>query len=210
LQDTFHLKYRNATKKQTQKGEDRNKKPGYKSSAGPELLPKISSERPAGGARPEARSGARGGGAKPGYLSKTDGGRKTAGVFPNSADMANGGDMRFSRVWVIFTFVFALAGFAQNSPKKVTQQEAVKAAISKVQPEYPPIARQLKVSGTVELEAVVDETGKVEQVKIISGNPILTAPASAALKRWKFTPFTEDGKPVKAVTSFNFNFRLEN
>ncbi len=118
--------------------------------------------------------------------------------------------MRFLRVWLIFTFVLSLIGFAQDSPKKVTQQEAVKAAVNKVQPEYPPIARQLKVSGAVELEVVVDETGKVEQVKIISGNPILTAPSAAALKHWKFTPFTDGGKPVKALVPFNFNFRLEN
>lgn len=118
--------------------------------------------------------------------------------------------MRFSRASMIFLSVVSMAGLAQDAPKRVSQQEAIKAAIAKVQPEYPPIAKQLKVTGIVELEAVVDEAGKVEQVKIVTGNPILTAPSAAALKHWKFTPFMSDGKPVKALAPVNFNFRLGN
>lgn len=119
--------------------------------------------------------------------------------------------MRFPRATlIVVTLVLSFPGFAQDAPKRVTQQEAIKAAVAKVQPDYPPIARQLKVGGVVELEALVDETGKVDTVKILAGNPILTAPSAAALKHWKFTPFTSDGKPVKALAPVSFNFHLEN
>ena len=60
----------------------------------------------------------------------------------------------------------------------------------------------------MELEAVVTESGAVEKVNIVSGNPVLTRPAADAVKRWKFTPFTSDGKPVKALVPVALNFKL--
>jgi protein TonB len=100
------------------------------------------------------------------------------------------------------------SSLAQEGVKKITRAEAVQAATSKVQPEYPPIARQLKVEGVVELEALIGENGKVEKVNILSGNAMLTRAGADALKQWKFTPFTEDGKPVKALAPFTFAFKL--
>jgi len=88
--------------------------------------------------------------------------------------------------------------FAQAPLKKVTRAEALSAVTSKSQPEYPAMARQLKIEGTVELDAIVTETGSVEEVNIVSGNPILTKPAAEAVKKWKFSPFLQDGKPVRA------------
>jgi len=95
-----------------------------------------------------------------------------------------------------------------QDPKKVTKSEGLNAATSKVQPEYPAIARQLKIEGSVELEAVVSESGTVETVNIVSGNPVLTRPAADALRKWKFVPFTAEGKTVKAVVPVGLNFKL--
>ena len=75
-------------------------------------------------------------------------------------------------------------------------------------PEYPVIARQLKIEGAVELEAIVAENGVVEKVNIVSGNPVLTRPASDAVKKWKFAPFTSDGKPVKAAVPVSLSFKM--
>ena len=86
--------------------------------------------------------------------------------------------------------------------------EALVAAISKVAPEYPIIARQLKIQGVVELEALVTEEGSVEKVEIVSGNPVLTRPATEALKKWKFNPFVANGKPVKAQAQISMTFKL--
>ena len=79
---------------------------------------------------------------------------------------------------------------------------------TKVPPEYPAIAKQLKIEGAVELEAIVTESGVVEKVNIVSGNPVLTRPASDALKKWKFAPFTSDGKPVKAIVPVSLSFKM--
>src|SRR5215831_16524208 len=97
---------------------------------------------------------------------------------------------------------------AAQEPKKVTKIEGLNAATTKVQPEYPAMARQLKIEGSVELEAVVTETGVVEKVNIVSGNPVLTKPASDAIKKWKFAPFTSDGKAVKALVPVTLSFKM--
>ena len=107
------------------------------------------------------------------------------------------------------TLVFAGAGSAMaQSGVHITQAEAVKAATSKVQPEYPAMARQLHLEGAVQVEAHITEEGTVEEVKPVTGNAVLANAAVAALKRWKFTPFTNDGKPTKAVLDMSFSFKL--
>src|ERR1051325_6268088 len=83
--------------------------------------------------------------------------------------------------------------------RRVSRAEALDAAVSRPQPEYPAIAKQLHIEGSVDLEAAVTETGAVEKVTIVTGNPFLTNPAAEAVKRWKFKPFLADGKPVKAI-----------
>ncbi len=109
---------------------------------------------------------------------------------------------------ILLASAFLCAGFAEDGPKKVSKTDGLSAATSKVQPAYPPIARQLKIEGAVELEAVVTESGTVEAVNIVSGNPVLTRPAVDALKKWKFAPFTSEGKSVKALVPVSLSFHL--
>lgn len=80
--------------------------------------------------------------------------------------------------------------------------------MSRVEPDFPTMAKQLRIEGAVELEAVLTEAGTIERVNIVSGNPVLTRPAVEALKKWRFSPVTENGKPVKAVAPVNFSFVL--
>ena len=90
---------------------------------------------------------------------------------------------------------------------RVTTAEAVKAALNKPNPEYSSVARQMKVVGRVELEATVNTEGNVETVKVVAGNPLLTNSAVNAVKKWKFTPFTQNGEPSKAVATLSFDFK---
>jgi protein TonB len=101
----------------------------------------------------------------------------------------------------------AAAGFCQDGPKKLSHAEAMSAAVSKVEPEYPPLAKQLKIVGVVDLEAVVSEDGSVEKVNVVDGNPVLTKAGTEALMKWKFKPVTADGKAVKAVAPITFSFK---
>ncbi len=99
------------------------------------------------------------------------------------------------------------AAFGQEPAKRLSKAEAMSAAVTKVEPEFPVIAKQLRIQGTVELEAVVSEAGAVEKVNILSGNPVLTRPAMEALKKWKFTPVLVEGKAVKALAAVAFTFQ---
>ena len=104
--------------------------------------------------------------------------------------------------------LIAFAAAAQDTPKKISRAEALSAVSTKVPPDYPPMAKQLKIEGVVELEAVVAEDGAVTKVNIVSGNPVLTAPAAQALKRWKFKPFVEEGKTIQVLAPVNIVFKM--
>lgn len=80
-------------------------------------------------------------------------------------------------------------------------------ATEKVSPTYPPAARTVRMTGTVRVEVLVTEDGKVE-VKNTSGPSMLQRAALDAIKRWKFKPFMRDGQPVKATGYVSFNFNL--
>jgi protein TonB len=110
----------------------------------------------------------------------------------------------------LFAFLPMVAwiAFGQDAPKKVTLLEANAAITSKVSPEYPAIGRQLRIEGKVELEAVISENGTVDKVNIVSGNAILTRPAVDAVKKWKFAPFQDGGKPCKALAPLIITFKL--
>ena len=105
-------------------------------------------------------------------------------------------------------FVFLSACYAEDAPKKVSKAEGLNAVTTKVPPDYPAIAKQLKIEGSVELEALIAESGTVEKVNIVSGNPVLTRPAVDAVKKWKFAPFTADGKTVKALVPVSLTFHM--
>ena len=90
---------------------------------------------------------------------------------------------------------------------RVPMAEAIKAATVKPTPEYSAVARQMKVSGKVEVEATVGTDGAVESVRAVSGNPLLTASAMAAVKKWKFTAFEENGAPARALVVLSFDFK---
>lgn len=103
-----------------------------------------------------------------------------------------------------FLLFSGVSAFAQ--PVRIQDDEAKKAALQKVQPVYPAIARQLNLSGRVLVDLTVGSDGTVEKADVVNGNPILANAAVAAGKRWKFSPFQVDGKPTEAVVRIAFDF----
>ena len=101
---------------------------------------------------------------------------------------------------------FALALEAAG-PITIPEGEAKKAAVKKPAPTLSAMARQLNVSGHVTVEVEIDEDGKVATVKPATGSPLLSSGVVTAVKEWKFTPFTQDGVPAKAVTTLSFDFK---
>jgi TonB family protein len=96
-------------------------------------------------------------------------------------------------------------GEAQVIAGGVLNQRAVK----KPAPDYPPIAKSARASGTVTVQLVVDEKGNVVSAVAVSGHPLLQGPSVAAAKKAKFEPTTVCGQPVKVsgVVTYNFVIR---
>lgn len=82
-------------------------------------------------------------------------------------------------------------------------------ALTLPKPAYPPIARQVKASGTVVVQVLIDENGNVIQARPTSGHPLLQAAAVAAARNAKFAPRRVGGKAVKVRGLINYNFVAE-
>jgi protein TonB len=80
------------------------------------------------------------------------------------------------------------------------------ALIIKVNPDYPPAARNARVQGAVVMHATIGKDGSVQQLRLISGNPLLVGAAMEAVKKWRYRPFMLDGKPVEGETDITVNF----
>ncbi|HYI92738.1 MAG TPA: energy transducer TonB [Bryobacteraceae bacterium] len=112
-----------------------------------------------------------------------------------------------TRLPLFATLAVCATALSLMADVRVGATDAIKAATSKVQPQYPAVARQMKIAGHVEIEAVVGTDGSVASAKALSGNPMLTQPAISAVEKWKFTPFTANGEPTKAIVTLGFDFR---
>jgi protein TonB len=105
-------------------------------------------------------------------------------------------------------------GGAPPPPKptqtRIRQGGAVQAAklVDKVSPNYPPLARQTRISGTVRLHALISKTGGVESLEVISGHPLLVQAALDAVRQWKYQPTTLNGEPVEVDTTIDVIFSL--
>jgi protein TonB len=82
-------------------------------------------------------------------------------------------------------------------------------AISLPQPPYPPLAKQIKAQGAVNVQILVDEQGKVVSAQAVSGNPMLLGAAREAALRARFTPTILSGVPVKVQGVITYNFVLQ-
>jgi protein TonB len=80
--------------------------------------------------------------------------------------------------------------------------------IHRVEPAYPPMARQMRVSGVVEIEAVIAVDGHLREVHVKSGHPLLVKAALDAVKQWIYEPTTLNGVPVEVVGVILVTFRL--
>lgn len=96
---------------------------------------------------------------------------------------------------------------ARNAAKSKSGLEAT--AITKIEPEFPPIAKAAHASGNVEVEVKIDEEGNVSSAKAFSGHPLLRTAAETAAKQWKFKPAKLGETPVKVEGVLTFNFALE-
>ena len=73
-------------------------------------------------------------------------------------------------------------------------------------PLYPAVARAEKVQGVVVIDALVDATGKVTEMKVVSGPMSLRQAATEAVSKWKYQPARLNGQPIAMHTNLNISF----
>lgn len=80
--------------------------------------------------------------------------------------------------------------------------------LQRVIPEYSPIAREMRIEGTVILQASISKTGTIENLRVVSGPELLRAAAMAAVRQWRYQPYLLNGEPVEVETTVNVQFTL--
>lgn len=96
------------------------------------------------------------------------------------------------------------------TPQRVRVSQGVTQGllIHKVQPSYPPLARQARIQGSVVLQAVISRDGTIQNLRLVSGHPMLAPAAIDAVKQWRYKPYILNGEPVEVETQITVNFTL--
>jgi protein TonB len=96
------------------------------------------------------------------------------------------------------------------TPQRVRVSQGVSTGllVRRVNPTYPPLARQARIQGTVVLHAMISKDGTIEGLTLISGHPMLAPAAIDAVKQWKYKPYLLNGEPVEVDTEVLVNFTL--
>jgi periplasmic protein TonB len=80
--------------------------------------------------------------------------------------------------------------------------------IRRVEPTYPPLARQARIQGTVVLAAVISKAGTIDNLKLVSGHPMLAGAAIDAVSQWRYRPYILNGDVIEVETQITVNFVL--
>jgi periplasmic protein TonB len=80
--------------------------------------------------------------------------------------------------------------------------------IHKVVPTYPPLARTARIQGAVILQAMISKSGTIENLRLLSGHPMLATAAIDAVRQWRYRPYILNGEPVEVETQITVNFSL--
>jgi periplasmic protein TonB len=96
------------------------------------------------------------------------------------------------------------------APIRVRQGGNVRVAriLSRVEPKYPEIAVRMHVQGAVEIEGIIGVDGRIHELRVLRGHPLLTRAALDAVSQWIYEPTTLNGDPVEVIAPITVTFRL--
>jgi TonB family protein len=144
--------------------------------------------------------------------------REGADLLDNAEDYRR--DIREADEWVQKALETKKAKAASNpnfvdaAPPATPQRIRVSASdhekhlVKKIDPVYPPLARQARIAGTVKFTVIVGRDGSVLNLQLISGHPLLVQSAVEAVKQWQYSPTLLNGNPVEVVTQVSVVFAL--
>ncbi len=80
--------------------------------------------------------------------------------------------------------------------------------VRRVQPVYPPLARNARVQGSVILFALISKAGAIENLRVVSGHPMLVPAAIEAVSQWRYRPYILNAEAIEVETQITVNFSL--
>jgi protein TonB len=101
------------------------------------------------------------------------------------------------------------AAFLRLMPRRVGNGLPPPRKVKDAQPVYPPIAQSARVQGTIVMEAIVDDAGRVAAARVLRSIPLLDAAALAAVRQWEFQPARIDAQPTAIVMRMTIGFFLQ-
>jgi len=96
-----------------------------------------------------------------------------------------------------------------TKPRPISQGVMEGLLIDRVLPVYPVMAREMRIAGTVQLQATISRKGTIENLRVVSGPPLLQQAAIDAVKQWRYRPYLLNGEPVEVETAVNVDFKLD-
>ena len=132
----------------------------------------------------------------------------SSGVVGGVPGGVPGGQMGGVIGGIISSTPMAVPKVATPQRVRVSQGVSQGLLVKRVQPNYPPLARQARIQGTVVLQAEISKTGDIQNLRLISGHPMLAPAAIEAVKQWKYKPYLLNGEPVEVETQVQVNFTL--
>lgn len=104
---------------------------------------------------------------------------------------------------LIRALLITVLGLAIVGPAALGQDAVIRKVKSRVDPEYPELARRIHLTGTVKIQVTINPAGTVKSTKVIGGNPVLVQSAVDAIKKWKFEAANEETTQVVPVNYGN-------
>ncbi len=131
-------------------------------------------------------------------------GEESAPPLPSPLAVASANDGRLSGL---------MASASSSVPRpslatvRISQGVSQGLLIKRVQPKYPPAALAVRAQGAVQIEATINKEGTVTNLKVLSGDAVLSRAALDAVHQWRYKPYYLDGEPVEIQTQITVNFK---
>jgi periplasmic protein TonB len=100
------------------------------------------------------------------------------------------------------------SGVSDASERVRLSPETERAVTQPVQPNYPILAKQMKVQGSVVLQALIGKDGGIQDLRVLTGPAILSGAALEAVRQWRFKPYYQAGVPVETEARITVNFTI--
>jgi len=109
-------------------------------------------------------------------------------------------------------FQYPIYSFPQRTPpnEPALNPEVLPRVLRRVDPEYTPEAKKARIAGIVVVEVIVERDGRVGAARVLKPLPFgLSQKAVEAVRQWRFSPATHEGKPIRAFFTVTVDFRPE-